>query len=54
MRMTLVGLEPALRARIKTRAETIIRTFDGAPENVAEFNEAQRLIRVLDSIEAGQ
>jgi hypothetical protein len=54
MRMNLIGLEPALYARIKAAAERTIREFDGAPEHAADFQEAQRILRVMTDIEAGQ
>jgi len=51
IRMNLVGLAPEQVSRIKRRAAEVIRAFDGAPENAAEFAEAQRLWRIIEGIE---
>lgn len=47
-RMALTGLDPIMLARIKVFAEQAIREFDGAPENVPEFQEAQRIMQTME------
>lgn len=48
--MNLTGLGPELRQRIENLAEATIRGFDGAPESVAAFSEAQELLGILNEV----
>lgn len=52
MRMNLVGLDPGFYLRIKALATRIVREFDGAPESVPYFQEAQRILAVMQDIES--
>ena len=52
MRMNLVGISPEIYANIKALAERTIREFDGAPESVPHFQEAQRILTVMADIES--
>ena len=51
-RMNLAGLEPVLQDRIRQLAALTVRTFDGAPEHVAEFTEALDLLEALEELES--
>ncbi len=53
VRMNLTGLSPELRRQIKALAEKVIREFSGAPEDVADFNDAREVLELLAETEAG-
>lgn len=49
-KLQLAGLAPETLQIIRNECRRVIRSFDGAPEHVAEFNLAQDLWRAIDEI----
>lgn len=52
-RMALAGLGSVMMAKVKALAESVIREFDGSPEQLPEFQEAQFILPIIADIEAG-